>query len=211
MKGADELEEYKGNSHASKRRAETPAATVPEKKKVEKIIDGTVTTKKKSGVSKFAEVFISEDIKSVKHYIVLDVLLPAAKKAISDVVTNGIDMLLYGEHGRTQKRNPAQKVSYRSFYDSPNDRRDYSSSRSRTNYSYDDILFNNRGQAEAVLARMEESIAEYGTVSVAEMFEYCGLTGNYTDCKYGWTDIRSASIKRVRDGYIIDMPRAIAF
>lgn len=209
------MEEYKGNSHASKRRQETstaPVTKVPEKKKIEKVIDGTVTTKKKSGVSKFAEVFISEDIKSVQQYIANDVLLPAAKKAISDVVTYGIDALLYGANGRTQKRLPAQKVSYRSFYDNPSDRRDYrSTTTNRTNYSYDDILFTNRGQAEAVLARMDEIIAEYGTVSVAEMFEMCGITGSHTDCKYGWTDIRSASVERSRDGYIINMPRAIAF
>ena len=29
---------------------------------------------------------------------------------------------------------------------------------------------------------------------------YVGITGNYTDNKYGWTNIRNAEIMRVREG-----------
>ena len=54
-------------------------------------------------MQKFADVFISEDVNNVKSYIVMDVLVPAIKKAISDIVTNGIDMILYGKLGN-QKR-----------------------------------------------------------------------------------------------------------
>ena len=80
------MEEYKPNSHKSK---EDQKGAVSEKK-VEKVIAGTVKSKKKSEIRKFTDVFISEDIDNVKSYILLDVLIPAIKKAISDVVTNGI-------------------------------------------------------------------------------------------------------------------------
>jgi hypothetical protein len=36
-----------------------------------------------------------------------------------------------------------------------------------------------------------------------------GITGNYTDNKYGWTDIRSASVNRTRDGYALKLPKAL--
>ena len=36
-----------------------------------------------------------------------------------------------------------------------------------------------------------------------------GIKGNYTDNKYGWMNIRNAEIMRVRDGYMIKMPRAV--
>ena len=36
-----------------------------------------------------------------------------------------------------------------------------------------------------------------------------GVSGNYTDNKYGWTDIRNASVIRVRDGYMIKLPKAL--
>ena len=84
-------DEYKSNSHKSNE--------VDERKKVGKVVKGKVKTKKKSGITKFTDVFISEDVSSVKSYIIGEVLIPAMKKALSDIVTNGIDMILYGESG----------------------------------------------------------------------------------------------------------------
>lgn len=199
------MEEYKPNSHKSK---EEQQAGPPEKK-VEKVVSGSVKSRKKSEIQKFADVFIQEDAQKVKSYILMDVLVPAVKKAISDIVTNGIDMILYGETGRTKKNGTASKVSYRSYYDKRDDRRDYGSGRTRTGYDYDDVILDNRGEAEEVLSRMDELIATYGLVSVADFYDLVGMTGSYTDNKYGWTDIRNASVARVRNGCTIKLPRAL--
>lgn len=199
------MDEYKPNSHKFK---EERRESVPEKK-VEKVIAGTVKSKKKNEIQKFADVFISEDVGNVKSYILLDVLVPAIKKAISDIVTNGIDMILYGGSYRTKSNSAASKVSYRSYYDGRNGRRDYSAARTKTGYNYDDIILDNRGEAEDVLSRMDELISTYGVVSVADLYDLVGVTGNYTDNKYGWTDIRSAQVVRIRDGYLIKLPKAL--
>lgn len=200
------MEEYKSNSHKFKK--EQKAVETLEKK-VEKVVYGSVKARKKSEIQKFADVFIQEDAQKVKAYILMDVLVPAVKKAISDIVTNGIDMILYGETGHTKKSGAASKFSYRNYYDKRDDRRDYDTNRTRTGYEYDDIVLDNRGEAEEVLSRMDELIATYGLVSVADFYDLVGITGNYTDNKYGWTDIRSASVTRVRDGYMIKLPRAL--
>ena len=63
--------------------------------------------------------------------------------------------------------------------------------------------------AEDVLERMDELIATYQVVSVADFYDLVGVSGNYTDNKYGWTDIRNASVIRVRDGYMIKLPKAL--
>ncbi len=191
------MENYKSNSHKPK-----------EEQKNEKIITGTARVKKKSGVNKLANVFVSEDACNVKSYILTDVLIPAVKKAIFDAVTNGIDLILYGETGRTTKNSNASKVSYWSGRNNEN-RRSISNTRNAYGYNYDDIVLDNRGEAEAVLTRMDEIIDVYHLASVADLYDLVGITGNYTDNKYGWTDIRSASIVRVRDGYMIKMPKAM--
>ena len=67
----------------------------------------------------------------------------------------------------------------------------------------------NRGEAQDVLDRMDELMDTYGLVRVADLYDLVGITGNYTDNKYGWTNIRNAEIVRVRDGYMIKMPRAV--
>lgn len=193
------MEEYKNNSKKSKSE---------ETKTIEKVISGTAKTKKKNDVQKFADVFISEDVNNVKSYIFMDVLVPAIKKAISDIVINGIDMILYGEAGHTKKSN-GTKPSYRSYYDYERNN-DIRKTTRRTAYSFDDIVMDNRADAEEVLDSMLATIDKYGIVSVADMYDLVGITGNYTDNKYGWTDLRSARIERERDGgYTINLPRAL--
>lgn len=195
------MEEYLSNSHKSKEQRQKQLAERP---KVEKVVRGTVKTKKKSELRKLADAFISEDAKSVKSYIILDVLIPAAKKVISDIVTNSIDMFLWGESGVSKRRSSSSRISYRDYYDSS---RRIEESPRRSVYTYDDIVFDDRGEAEEVLTRMDELIDAYGVVSVADMFDLAGITAQYTDNNYGWNSIRSATVDRVRDGYILRMPQ----
>ena len=196
--------DYKPNS----KRYKTEQKDVPaDKKKVEKVVKGAVKTRKKSGVSKLKDTFISEDVSNVKSYILMDVLIPAAKKAISDIVRDGIDMILYGDTHRGRSSSSASYVSYRSYSD--RDRRDnrYESSRSRTIYEPDDIILESRVEAEEVLERMNELLDNYGIVSVADLYDLVGKSCDYTANRYGWTNIRNAEPVRVRDGYLLKMPK----
>lgn len=179
-------------------------------KKVEKVITGKVTTKKRSEIRKLTDVFISEDVKNVKNYIFMDVLVPAIKKAVSDIVRDGIDMILYGSNGRSKKSSgSASYVSYEKQYSGRNDYRGYGENRTRTGYNYDEIVLDSRGEAEEVLDRMDELIKTYTFVSVADMYDLVGVSCQYTDNKYGWTNIRNAEVVRVRNGYMLKLPKAL--
>lgn len=199
------MSEYKPNSYKSKAMAKEK---LPEKK-VEKVIKGNANIKKRSELSKVKDMFISEDARNVKSYVILDVLIPAIKKAVSDIVTNGIDMILYGETGHSKKSSPVGGISYRNYYDRKDDDYRYGGSRARTGYSQDDIIVDSRGEADEILERMDELIATYGVVSVADLYDLAGITCAYTDNKYGWTSIRNAEVRRVRDRYVIKMPKAM--
>ena len=196
------MEDYKANSHKSKAERESK-----EEKKITPVVKGKATKKKQSVARKFTDTFVSEDVHNVKSYVIMDVLIPAAKKAISDIVTNGIDMILYGETGRTKKRSSSGYISYNKYSekDRTYDRRD---DRTRYGYSYDDIVLETRSEAMEVLERMDEIIDTYGHVTVADMYDLVDVSSNYTDNKYGWTNLRDAEPVRVRDGYIIKLPKA---
>lgn len=199
-------------SNSYKSREESTLAT-PQKKQVAKVTKGMVRRKKKNEVSKLGGMFISEDASKVKSYILMDVLVPTIKKAISDIVTNGVDMILYGEVGQSKKRTYASTVSYRDYYDnrgiSASRFDDPPRARTRTGYSFDDIILETRGEAEEVLSSMDELIETYGSVSVADMYDLVGISCEYTDNKYGWKNIRTAEPVRVRDGYMLKLPRAL--
>lgn len=196
------MEEYRSNSHKSR---EKQNDSVPEKK-VEKVITGLAKSKKKTGLQKIMNVFVADDINDVKSYIIEDIVVPAAKDIILDAVK-----AVLGVNGRSGRSNTnSSKVSYRKYFNDGNHRESAGSTRTKTGYEYDDIVIDNRGEAEDVLLRMDELIATYGLVSVADFYDLVGITGNYTDNKYGWTDIRSATVVRAgRDGYMIKLPKAL--
>ena len=195
------MEDYKANSHRSKEQ-------LPEKK-IEPVVRGKVT-KKKNNVRKLTDTFVSEDIQNIKTYVLMDVLVPSIKKAISDIVTNGIDMLLYGETGKTRKRSNADYVSYNRYSDRRDDRR-YTEPRMRSMFDYDDLIFETRAEAESVLDSMDEIIDTYQVVSVLDFYDLAGVTNNNSQTKkYGWTNLRNARVERVRDGYVIRLPKALA-
>lgn len=195
------------NSHKSRNEKKT-MDDLSDGKRAEKVVHGKVKTKK-NNTRKLANIFISEDVSNVKNYIFLDVIVPAVKKAIYDLVVGTLDMSLYGERGGA-KRSTADKVSYKDYNGvSRRDSRSYESSRTTSGYSYDDIVLETRGEAEAVLSRMDEIMEEYEIVRVADLYDLVGVSCEHTDNKYGWTNIRNAKIVRVRDGYKIEMPRAL--
>lgn len=202
------MEDYKPNSYKYK---EQQKQELIEERKVQKVVSGPVKIKKKSGVTKFADVFISEDASNVKSYILMDVLVPAIKKAVSDIVKDGIDMILYGESGRSKKSGVGSKVSYGSYYKNDRDRDGYRRSESRNIYNYDEIIFNTRGEAEMVLDQLDEIIERYSFAKVADLYDLAGISmgGNYTANNYGWTNLQSAKVIPVRDGYLIKLPRAL--
>lgn len=200
------MNEIKPNSHRYKEEQKTE----PAEKVIKKIDVGNVKVRKKSGAKKLTDVFISEDAANVKSYIFMDVLVPAIKKAISDIVTDGIDMILYGEaRGRDKKRGGSSKVSYVSYnkYSDPRDDRRYVSSESRGRFDYDELIFESRGQAEAVLNQMFDVIEQYAVVSVLDLYDMVEMTAPHTANKYGWTNLRNAEVMRVRDGYVIKLPK----
>ena len=198
------MDNYKSNSDKARQEQK-------EEKKIESVVTNAAKTRKKGDIRKLADIFISEDANNVKSYILMDVIVPAVKKAISDIVTTGIDMILYGESGRTKKNNTVTNVSWRKYYDQNSDRSNANTSNSKYGgLNYDDIVLTTRGDAEAVLDAMNDIINQYGTVSVADLYDLTNVPNdNFAMNRYGWINISGATTVRVRDGYILKLPKAI--
>lgn len=196
--------EYKPNSYAYKERRKN----AQEEKRVEKVTRGNVKTKKKSDLYRLADVFIAEDVRSVKYYALMEIIIPAVKKALYDVICDSTGMIL-GEGKRdTRRGSNASYVSYGSYSDDRSRRRT-DETRYNNNFDREDIVYESKGEAEAVLERMDAYLDQYGVVKVADMYDAAGLTAPFTANRYGWTSLRNAETVRVRDGYIIKLPKAM--
>ena len=139
----------------------------------------------------------------------MDVLIPAAKNTVSDMVQTGIDMLLFGERRSRGTSNRTKSfVSYGSYYSRGPGERERLPARSRYHQTTDDIVLESREEAEEVLEAMAELIDSYGSASVSDFLALVGEESEYTDDKYGWTNLVRARVDRVRGGYIIVLPKA---
>lgn len=198
--------DFPSNSHKKKEETKKP------EKKVEKVTSGKVVKQKKTLGKKFTETFLGDNIESVSSYIIYDVIIPAAKNMISDTVSNGIEMLLFGQTrgSRTRRDRGKSYVSYSNYYkDRDRDRDRQVSQRNRARHNFDDIILESRGEAEEVLSHLVDLTEDYGMASVADLYDLVGVTSNFTDNKYGWDNLSSGRVVPVRGGYLLELPRPI--
>lgn len=203
------MREYQSNSHLSKERQKEQTEVVGEKK-IQKVVSGTVKTKENKG-RKLTDIFVPGDVSNVKSYVFMDVFVPAVKDLVYKILVDSADMILFGGSSASKSKS-SSKPSYRSYYENKSDRRD-SRPATKSRIDYDDIIYPTRRDAEAVLDEMSDAIDKYQLVTVLDMYDAAGLGGEapYTADKFGWTNLRNAEVKRVRDGYIIDLPKPAAF
>jgi hypothetical protein len=195
--------DYTSNSHRSKIDQDKKPE---ERKKLEKVVKGTVTTKKKSGVFKLADSIFADNAKNVGSYLKDEVFIPSAKKLLVDLIKNGAETLFYGSVDRSRRGSVVDRVSYDSFSNS----RRYEEPRQRVAFDYDQICINDRGEAEMVLARLDEVIDTYGWARVSDLYDLIGVTCDYTCNNYGWNNLSTARVVLARGGgYKFDLPRAL--
>lgn len=205
--------EFPSNAHKSKDKTAKPR----EEKKVERIVQSEVVRRKKPLGRKLSDTFVSGDARSVWAFVAVDVLIPAAKDMIADAVSQGVERMIYGEARSTSRRHgrrPNEPYTNYNRYSSPyrrpdprEERRPQLSRRARANHDFDEIILPTRAEADEVLDRLFDLVSKYESATVADLYDLVGVSGNYTDDKWGWVDLRGAGITRVRHGYLLDLPR----
>lgn len=186
------MEDYSSNSHKSKNE---------DSKKTGKAVVKAAGVKKKSELQRFVNLFIAEDVSNIKSYILMDVLIPTAKDALSNIV----DTILYGSGYRHSRSNSADS-RYRD-YNKMSNHRNSNTPKTKNVYNYDDPIFRTKDEASLVLEALDEIIETNGVVSVMDLFIASDRSCDYTYDNYGWTDIRNATLVRYPEGWIIKLPK----
>lgn len=201
---------YASNSHKSKELINNEE----EKKDIQKVVKGSIRKEEASVGRKFADTFLGESLNNVKLYLFDEVIIPAVKDMIVEFIGSGTNMLVYGSPAK--RRNNGNRRDYGSYSRGTSYSRGPSEPRgaerrTRERHTYDDIIFENRGDALEVKDCLEEIMDKYHMVSIADFYELAGEQGSYTDRNYGWYEFDDISITRDRDGYRIRLPKPVAF
>lgn len=193
-------------------------------KKIERVTTGQAIQRKKSLGKRFRDTFISgADSKSVIEYVTFDILIPAAKAMVVDATQAGLERKFYGESRSLGHRGYGRSgpIAYnrmgsssRSFRDDVLGRDDprmpQMSRRGRATHDFGEIVLESRVEAAAALDGLAEALVRFDQATVADLYDLVGMDSNYTDQRWGWEDLHGAEIVRVRDGYLLNLPRTIS-
>ena len=179
---------------------------ISHEKRVEKVIQGNVRTRKKPMSKRMRDVFISEDAETIRSYILMDVIVPEIKEIIMETV----NVILFGGSKPTPKKKNTTYVSY-SSYSSPSHKAQQKQIEKRNSVrDLNDVIFESRGEAEEVLSSLVDIVNDYEIATVADFYDLVGITGSFTDNKYGWDNFQGVNVSRARGGgYIINLPRPL--
>lgn len=217
-----ERTDYPNNSHTARERAEEvrKERTPPKenKPKAQKVVKGKVTQKKKSIGRRLTEALGAREGQGIFDYILYDIIVPATRNMIIDSISDGVAMA-FGEAPRRRRRSidrrsryDYDRVSYRDD-DRRYDDRDRDRRRVRESAGvrdYESLTFTTKDDADAVISSLVDMIDAYGQASVLDLYEAAGVSApDYAIGNYGWFKLGSAYPRRIRDGYVLDLPRPV--
>lgn len=189
------------------------------KKEVKKVVTGSVVTKTPPLNKRLLHTFFKGHAKNTWSEVLADVAVPAIKDLIADMVTQTIERQLFGD-ARSRLRRPSYSagnyngptVSYNRYSGGGSRNAPGKANRPErpSNHNFNDISVETRAEGDAVLEGMYLLLEQYSQVTVSDLYDLVDITGDYTDEKWGWTDLRGSDISRDRGGrYLLVLPRPI--
>ena len=80
-----------------------------------KVTKGEVTLKKKGTFTKIKNSIIVGDSRNIGSYLVNDVILPAVKETLFDIIRNGAEMLLFDSYSRRGDKKRRREKKYNKY------------------------------------------------------------------------------------------------
>lgn len=199
------------NYGANSQKSKSPEP-VEQPRVVGPIIKGEAIERKEPLRKKFLQAYAGDSAQSVGQYLLMDVIVPGTKNIISDLVTQGINRLLYGASRPAQSSGSIVGGSYRKFFNgSTNSNQQGQNSQvvhqAQATHQFGEIILKNRSDAELVIDSLRELIETYGNAKVANLYSLVGITGDFTNQSYGWTNLSRAGVIPIREGYLLDLPK----
>lgn len=197
-----------GNSHKL-RETEAPEP----REKIEKIIEGKVVTRKQPVWKRVAHSMVADDVQHVGDFVVADVLVPAIKNLIYDIITQGSARTLFGtsrarRNGMGGGAGPVSslKTAYNRVSENGESSRQLSKE-TQARHDFDMIVLDSRAEAVDVVESLIALVGRYNQASVSDLYDLVGVTGSFTDRRWGWTNLDDADVRQVRGGFLLDLPR----
>jgi len=198
------MSEFPPNSKTAKAGAREP-------KKIEQVASAKAVKRRKPLGRRFSEVFIGGDAKSAAGYVGHNVVVPAIQQLLLETGRTMLERIIMGDRAPRPFTTPTgySQTNYQARSQTMRPQGPPTTSRpARARHSFDELVLDNLQGAEEVIDRMLDILSQYEVATVADLYELVGFSPQHTDHKWGWTDLRGASVARVRGGgYLLDLPQ----
>lgn len=171
--------------------------------------------KKDSFWDKFKKAWFGENVENAGEFVIFEVGIPAMKATLSDMISNGMEVLLFGESsGRHSRGRSKESSGYTGMYRREREReRDVREERRSYGYIWEQVEPRSQRDCMAIIAEMRDFAYDNEYVTVAELLDIMKASNlaEYTDENKGWyaEDLKgnACSCYAVRGGYLLDLPR----
>lgn len=187
---------------------------VPQKKEIKQVVSDAKQVSRPA-TRRFFDFLLAESPKDLLKRIGSEVLVPRAKAGIEEAFNSFVHGMFWGGGAAP----PSQIVRGTVLRGGGINYQGISSQQTglqqarqalpvqQHSGNYQDLVVPTQESAEILLANMYDLLNEYRLVSVADLYEMAGITPSPSDGSYGWTNLDGSRIQKVRDGYLLQLPR----
>lgn len=183
------------------------------------VIEGKIVQRKPAMGKRVMAVFIAGDPKQAGRSMVQEVLIPSVRETLLAISKAYLESLFLGDRLRVTRRDvfgtASARVAYNNMHKGQQSQQRMPQQpkqltfQQRANHDFDEILLEERADATQVIASLQECIDNYGMARVSDLYDAVGITSDFTDEAWGWTDISGAGARIASGGYLLDLPKPI--
>lgn len=193
--------------------AATPIGSASQLKKVIKpVVSGAVKVDRPA-TRRFFDYLFAESPKALGKKIGRELIVPRMKAGVEEALNSFISGMFWGG-GQRPMNNMVQGTVLRAggvAYNQMSNPSALTQARQagvqQSSGNYQDLVVPTQQFAEVLLANMYELLNNYRVVAVADLYELANITPQPSDNAYGWTSLDGARISKVREGFLLELPR----
>lgn len=187
----------------------------PISKNLKPVVDGVVQVPRPI-TKRFLGHIFADSPKNLLGRVSTDVLLPRAKAGMEEALNSFIHGMFWGQGSSPASRLVQGTVlrggvtTYNGISSQPSalaQAREANETRNRPTGGYEDLVCPSQETAERLLTNLYEVFNQYRVVCVADLYELANIPTQPSDNVYGWMSLDGARITKVRNGYLLELPR----
>lgn len=223
---ADQQRRQMGNQNRTASNTNQPRRPRVQKSRVKQVVSNgsVVNGQKKSLMDEFKSNIVRGEKVDIGTYLVRDVLVPTIQNTILDYLSIRFFGTSqpgrnrnYGYGGRSLLDYGREIFNYGGIYSSgPSSAYGRSTGIPNQNVNptqprmdYRQIILLDAESAKRVVDNLRGRILKYNEATVGDLYNSVGLTATVVDDNWGWINTNDIGIKRVPEGWLIDVADAI--